>query len=119
MICQKSFQRQVEVCWKRGFIHLHPSENKRYARTNAHRRNPTEMPRGGNWIECLASAGFSRNERLARFLRFVVEQHLEGKDGEIKESVIAIEVFGRGPDHDPEAGFHREDRGRQAARAAE
>jgi TolB-like protein/Tfp pilus assembly protein PilF len=49
----------------------------------------------------LASAGFSRNERLARFLRFVVEQHLEGRDGEIKESVIAIEVFGRRADHDP------------------
>src|ERR1700722_16884953 len=49
----------------------------------------------------LASAGFCRNDRLARFLRFVVEQHLEGKDGEIKESVIAIEVFGRGADHDP------------------
>jgi TolB-like protein len=49
----------------------------------------------------LASAGFSRNERLARFLHFVVEQHLEGKDDEIKESVIALEVFGRGPDHDP------------------
>jgi hypothetical protein len=49
----------------------------------------------------LGSDGFCRNERLARFLRFVVEQHLEGKDGEIKESVIAIEVFGRGADHDP------------------
>jgi TolB-like protein/Flp pilus assembly protein TadD len=49
----------------------------------------------------LESGGFRRNERLARFLRFVVEQHLEGKDGEIKESVIAVEVFGRGADHDP------------------
>src|SRR5690348_11991236 len=49
----------------------------------------------------LASEGFCRNERLARFLRFVVEQHLEGRDSEIKESVIAIEVFGRGADHDP------------------
>jgi adenylate cyclase len=49
----------------------------------------------------LASDGFCRNERLARFLRFVVEQHLEGKDAEIKESVIAAEVFGRGADHDP------------------
>ena len=49
----------------------------------------------------LASPGFSRNERLGRFLRFVVEQHLESRDGEIKESVIAIEVFGRRPDHDP------------------
>jgi TolB-like protein len=49
----------------------------------------------------LTSAGFSRNERLARFLRFVVEQHLAGRDGEIKESVIAVEVFGRRADHDP------------------
>ena len=49
----------------------------------------------------LASPGFSRNKRLGRFLQFIVEQHLEGKDGEIKESVIALEVFGRGPDHDP------------------
>jgi TolB-like protein len=48
----------------------------------------------------LESAGFSRNERLSRFLRFVVESHLDGKDYELKESVIAIEVFGRRPDFD-------------------
>ena len=49
----------------------------------------------------LASPGFSRNERLSRFLRFVVEQHLAGRDAEIKESLIAVEVLGRNPDHDP------------------
>lgn len=49
----------------------------------------------------LASAGFARNERLASFLRFVVERHLEGRDDEVKESVLAVEVFGRGSDHDP------------------
>ncbi len=38
----------------------------------------------------LESAGFSRNERLSRFLRFVVEGHLDGKDQELKESVIAM-----------------------------
>src|SRR6202158_1317264 len=48
----------------------------------------------------LESPGFSRNERLSRFLRFVVEGHLEGKDHELKESVIAVEVFGRRPDFD-------------------
>jgi TolB-like protein/Flp pilus assembly protein TadD len=48
----------------------------------------------------LASPGFARNERLSRFLRFVVEGHLEGKDLELKESVIAVEVFGRSPDFD-------------------
>src|SRR5262245_19864395 len=48
----------------------------------------------------LESPGFSRNERLSGFLRFVVEGHLDGKDHELKESVIAIEVFGRRPDFD-------------------
>jgi serine/threonine-protein kinase len=48
----------------------------------------------------LASPGFARNERLSRFLRFVVERHLEGRDQELKESLIAIEVFGRAPGYD-------------------
>ena len=49
----------------------------------------------------LGSAGFARNERLSRFLRFVVERHLEGRDPELKEAVIAVEVFGRSPDYNP------------------
>src|SRR5262249_45149345 len=49
----------------------------------------------------LESSGFIRNERLSRFLRFVVERHLEGKDRELKESVIGVEAFGRRPDFDP------------------
>jgi hypothetical protein len=44
--------------------------------------------------------GFARNERLSRFLRFVVEGHLEDKDLELKESVIAVEVFGRSTNFD-------------------
>src|ERR1700682_6509988 len=48
----------------------------------------------------LESHGFSRNELLSLFLRFVVEGHLNGKDHELKESVIAVEVFGRSPDFD-------------------
>src|SRR5689334_23874952 len=48
----------------------------------------------------LESPGFSHNERMSRFLRFVVEGHLDGKDHELKESVLAIEVFGRRPDFD-------------------
>jgi TolB-like protein/Flp pilus assembly protein TadD len=38
---------------------------------------------------------------LSRFLRFVVEQHLDGRDDELKESLIGIEVFGRSPGYDP------------------
>ena len=49
----------------------------------------------------LSSAGFARNERLSGFLRFLVERHLEGRDGELKESVVAHEVFGREADYDP------------------
>src|ERR1700686_2632706 len=48
----------------------------------------------------LASPGFARNERLSRFLRFAVERHLEGRDQELKESLIAMEVFGRAPGYD-------------------
>ena len=51
--------------------------------------------------QVLASPGFVRNERLSRFLRFVVERHVEGRDQELKESLIAIEVFGRPPGYDP------------------
>ena len=49
----------------------------------------------------LSSPGFSRNDRLSHFLRFLVERHLEGRDSELKESVIAVEVFGRDPGYDP------------------
>ena len=49
----------------------------------------------------LSSSGFSRNERLSAFLRFLVERHLEGRDSELKESVIAHEVFGRQAGYDP------------------
>lgn len=49
----------------------------------------------------LKSPGFARNERMSRFLRFVVDRHLESRVDELKESVIAVEVFGRSPDFNP------------------
>jgi Tol biopolymer transport system component len=48
----------------------------------------------------LSSAAFAEAERASRFLRFVVERKLEGHAGEIKESVIAVEVLGRTPTFD-------------------
>ncbi len=48
----------------------------------------------------LSSPGFVRNDRLSKFLRFVVEQHLQGKAAELKESLVGIEVFGRTPGFD-------------------
>jgi len=68
----------------------------------------------------LASPGFLRNERMSRFLRFLAERHLEGSDNQLKESVIAVEVFGRKPDHDPsQDSIVRTEAGRLRARLAE
>jgi len=38
---------------------------------------------------------------MSRFLSFVVEGHLDGKGVELKESVIAVEVFWTPPDSHP------------------
>ena len=68
----------------------------------------------------VASPGFARNERLSRFLRVIVERHLEGRDGELKESVIGIEVFGRKPGFDAKQDSTvRTEAGRLRARLAE
>src|SRR5215472_17089620 len=67
----------------------------------------------------LASAKFARNERLSRFLRFVVECHLAGRDDVLKESVIALEVYGN-RDYDPrQDSTVRTEAGRLRARLAE
>src|SRR5713226_185271 len=68
----------------------------------------------------LESPGFARNERLSRFLRFLVERRLEGRDDELKESVIGVEVFGRRPDYDPRRdAIVRTEAGRLRARLNE
>jgi TolB-like protein/Flp pilus assembly protein TadD len=68
----------------------------------------------------LASAGFARNARMSRFLTFLVDRHLEGRDGELKESLIAHEVFGRRPDYDPKQdSIVRTEAARLRARLAE
>src|SRR5271154_3999407 len=68
----------------------------------------------------LESLGFVRNERMSRFLRFVVQCHLEGRDAELKESLIGIEVFGRKPGFDPQQdSIVRSEAARLRARLAE
>ena len=49
----------------------------------------------------MAWRGFSAAPRLAAFLRFIVEETLQGRGGQIKETTIAVQVFGRPPDFDP------------------
>src|ERR1700704_1271095 len=53
--------------------------------------------------QILADRRFTAAERNAAFLRFVVHAKLDGKAGEIKETVIATEVYGRSSDYDPKA----------------
>src|SRR5690348_2061172 len=43
----------------------------------------------------LASPSFGNGSQASRLLRFVVERTLEGREEEIKESVLGVEVFGR------------------------
>jgi tetratricopeptide (TPR) repeat protein len=53
--------------------------------------------------QLLTDRRFALAERNASFLRFVVESTLNGKAGQIKETVIATEVYGRPSDYDPKA----------------
>ena len=49
----------------------------------------------------LASKLFAQSARMSRFLRFAVEQTLDGKTEELKEYLIGVEVFDRKPSYDP------------------
>ena len=57
---------------------------------------------------------------MSRFLRFLTERHLDGHGNQLKESVIAVEVFGRKPDYDPsQDSIVRTEAGRLRGRLAE
>ncbi len=49
----------------------------------------------------LASPGFANADRLSRFIRYVVEETLNGQTDKLKESLLGIDVFGRKPSYDP------------------
>src|ERR1700731_4922380 len=62
----------------------------------------SEQQAGRQQLErVLGSSLFARSEQLSRLLRFLVEQCLGGRDRELKEPVIGVEVFGRKPDYNP------------------
>src|SRR6202161_3573204 len=48
-----------------------------------------------------SSAVFADSQRMARFLRFAVEETLQGNGARLKEIVIGAEVFDRGATYDP------------------
>ncbi len=49
----------------------------------------------------LTSPTFVRSKRLGRFLRFTVEQYLQGKQGSLKEYLVGVEVFNKQETFDP------------------
>ncbi|HET8580028.1 MAG TPA: DPP IV N-terminal domain-containing protein, partial [Nitrospiraceae bacterium] len=51
----------------------------------------------------LASPAFANSPRMSRFLRFVVEETIEGRSDGIKEYAIALEVFQKSQNYDPQA----------------
>ena len=53
--------------------------------------------------ELLGWQGISRSPQLAELLRYVVEKTLDGDEGSIKAYSIAVDVFGRPQDFDPQS----------------
>ncbi len=51
----------------------------------------------------LASQEFMASKVLRRFLRYVVEQSLNGQSDGIKQYTVAVEAFGYGADFDPQS----------------
>jgi tetratricopeptide (TPR) repeat protein len=50
----------------------------------------------------VASPEFAGAARLQRFLAFVVETSLDGREAEIKETLVAVEVYSRPPGYSPQ-----------------
>ncbi len=50
----------------------------------------------------LRSDGFKTSEKLSRFLHYIVDETLAGRAGQLKAYTIAVEVFGRELDFDPQ-----------------
>ncbi len=62
---------------------------------------PTREEKFQQLERVLADRRFRSSERNASFLRYIVEKAIDGKASEIKEIVIAMELYGRTSDYDP------------------
>jgi hypothetical protein len=49
----------------------------------------------------LANPHFSQSKRYPHFLKYVVQEYIEGRADWIKERTLGIEVFGKGPSYEP------------------
>ena len=48
----------------------------------------------------LANPHFSHSKRFPSFLRFIIQEELEGRGEQLKERTLGVEVFGRDPSYD-------------------
>lgn len=69
--------------------------------TAVHPRQPAEADIRAQLERVASSAEFAGAGRAQRFLRFLVEESLAGRAGQLKEYTIAVQVFDRGADFDP------------------
>jgi hypothetical protein len=58
---------------------------------------------GAQLARIMSSRHFAASERLQSFLRFVVEQEMSGRAGELKEYTIGVQVYRRPASFDPKA----------------
>ena len=68
--------------------------------TSASRAEPDAASVRQSLQRVLASPGFAASPRLAAFLRFVIEETIEGRGEQLKETTVAMQVFGRAADFD-------------------
>ncbi len=64
---------------------------------------PTKLDVNDQLNRILGSEGFSAAKRLSDFLEFIVSETLEGRAATLQAYPIALEVFGRGPNFDPQS----------------
>ena len=89
-----------------GFGASGPAPPPSGRRSEARAERPVEaaaVPEGAirAQLERLVTSPLLRqSERLTRFLRYVVEQHLAGEDVRLKETVLAVEIFDRQASYD-------------------
>jgi hypothetical protein len=55
----------------------------------------------GQLERLLSDRRFPRSERLSRFLRYTIETTLAGRQDDLKEYSIALEVYDKPPSYDP------------------
>jgi Tol biopolymer transport system component len=53
--------------------------------------------------DLLTSVHFANSPRSSRLLKFLIEEVVTGSPGQLKESLIGVQVFDRDPDYDPKA----------------